>query len=104
MLKEINNQTNEEKYLLALDNGTQSVRALLFDLNGHLVAKSKVDIEPYFSKKPGWAEQDPDYYWQMLAKSCNNLWPELELLKIKKSQIKAVSLTCQRATVVNLDE
>jgi sugar (pentulose or hexulose) kinase len=104
MLKKINNQTNEEKYLLALDNGTQSVRALLFDLNGHLVAKSKVDIEPYFSKKPGWAEQDPDYYWQMLAKSCNNLWPELELLKIKKSQIKGVSLTCQRATVVNLDE
>ncbi len=96
-------QNEDLNYVLALDNGTQSVRALLFDLKGQLVAKSKVDIEPYFSKQPGWAEQEPNYYWQMLVKACNELWPELESLKIKKSQIKAVSLTCQRATMVNLD-
>jgi sugar (pentulose or hexulose) kinase len=101
--KQKTTNTNED-YLLALDNGTQSIRALLFDLKGNLVAKSKVDIEPYFSKKPGWAEQDPNYYWQMLAKACKGLWPKLTLLKIEKSQIKAVSLTCQRATIVNVDE
>ncbi|WP_159820172.1 FGGY-family carbohydrate kinase [Colwellia sp. 20A7] len=92
-----------EKYILALDNGTQSIRALLFDLNGGLVAKSKVDIEPYFSKQPGWAEQEPNYYWQMLTKACHELWPKLDALAIKKSQIKAAALTCQRATMVNLD-
>lgn len=102
-----NNNTqhrDQQNYILALDNGTQSIRALLFDLKGQLVAKSKVEIEPYFSKQPGWAEQEPAYYWEMLAKTCNELWPELELLNIKKSQIKGVSLTCQRATMVNLDK
>ena len=44
---------NQDKpYILAIDNGTQSVRALIFDLDGLLVAKSKVDIEPYFSSEP----------------------------------------------------
>ena len=36
-------------YVLAIDNGTQSVRALVFDLDGQLVAKSKISIDPYFS-------------------------------------------------------
>ena len=94
---------DKQNYVLALDNGTQSIRALLFDLNGQLVAKSKIDIEPYFSTQPGWAEQEPDYYWQMLAKACHKLWPELASLQISKSQIKSVALTCQRATMVNLD-
>ena len=94
---------NKQAYVLALDNGTQSIRALLFDLHGNIVAKSKINIEAYFSKEPGWAEQEPDYYWQMLSKACNELWPKLVQLKIDKSQIRAVSLTCQRATMINLD-
>ncbi|MGV2872583.1 FGGY-family carbohydrate kinase [Colwellia sp. E150_009] len=98
------NHSEQQNYVLALDNGTQSIRALLFDLNGQLVAKSKVDIEPYFSKQPGWAEQDPNYYWQMLIKACHQLWLALEQLHIDKSQIKAAALTCQRATMVNLDK
>ena len=94
---------NKASYLLALDNGTQSIRALLFDLKGKIVAKSKVDIEPYFSKHPGWAEQEPNYYWTMLGQACQQLWPELDKKNIHKSHIKAVALTCQRATMVNLD-
>ena len=46
-------------HILAIDNGTQSVRALLFDLKGNLVDKSQVPLEPYFSEQPGWAEQHP---------------------------------------------
>lgn len=48
--------------LLAIDNGTQSVRALLFDLQGNLIAKSRVPIEPYFSTEPGYAEQHPHVF------------------------------------------
>jgi sugar (pentulose or hexulose) kinase len=59
-------------HLLAIDNGTQSVRALIFDLRGALVAKSQVYIEPYFSTQPGWAEQNPDYYWMRSARRARN--------------------------------
>tara|TARA_R110002124_G_scaffold104248_2_gene253898 strand:- start:1770 stop:3329 length:1560 start_codon:yes stop_codon:yes gene_type:complete len=91
---------NNKDYVLAIDNGTQSVRALVFDLEGELVAKSKVEIEPYFSAQPGWAEQHVEYFWDKLCEACNGLWPQLEF---PRSAIKSVALTTQRATVVNLD-
>jgi glycerol kinase len=47
---------------LALDQGTQSVRAMLFDVDGQLVAKSQQYIEPYFSEHPNWAEQHATYF------------------------------------------
>ncbi len=87
-------------YLLAIDNGTQSVRALVFDPDGQLVAKSQVKIDAYFSAEPGWAEQEPEYYWTMLCEACQELWPQLDF---PKSQIKAVALTTQRATMINVD-
>ena len=67
---------DNNEYLLAIDNGTQSVRAMVFDQNGQLVAKSKVDIEPYFSTQPGWAEQHANYFWDALCRACQALWPE----------------------------
>ena len=84
-------------YVLAIDNGTQSVRAMVFDSDGQLVAKSKVDIEPYFSTQPGYAEQQPDYFWSALCQACQELWPQLNF---PRQNIKAVSVTTQRATVV----
>ena len=46
--------------LLAIDNGTQSIRALVFDPRGNPIAKQRVPIEPYYSTAPGLAEQDPE--------------------------------------------
>ena len=92
---------NKDKdYLLAIDNGTQSVRALVFDLDGQLIAKSKVEIEPYFSDQPGWAEQHVEYFWENVCAACQALWPQLPF---PRTAIRAVALTTQRATVVNLD-
>ena len=54
-------------HILAIDNGTQSVRALLFDPRGNLLAKSRVPIEPYFSTQPGYAEQNPEVFWQAVC-------------------------------------
>ena len=86
--------------ILAIDNGTQSVRALLFDLGGNLIDKVQVHIEPYFSDQPGWAEQKPEYYWESLCQACQQLWQQTE---IPKDAIAGVALTTQRATVVNVD-
>jgi sugar (pentulose or hexulose) kinase len=87
-------------HILSIDNGTQSVRALLFDLKGNLVAKSLVPLEPYFSKAPGWAEQRPEYYWESLCHACQQLWHQTSL---PKEAIAGVALTTQRATMVNVD-
>jgi sugar (pentulose or hexulose) kinase len=87
-------------HLLAIDNGTQSVRALIFDLRGNLVAKSQVYIEPYFSTQPGWAEQDPDYYWDALCQACQELWTKSP---VPQEAIAGVALTTQRSTVINVD-
>ncbi len=90
----------DNQYLLAIDNGTQSVRALLFDQHGVLHAKSKVDIEPYVSREPGWAEQDPHYYWASLCQACQLLWRQTD---IAPDAIAGVSVTSQRATLLALD-
>jgi sugar (pentulose or hexulose) kinase len=50
------------KYFLSIDNGTQSVRAMVFDGQGQLIAKSKIEIEPYFSNQKGWAEQNTQHF------------------------------------------
>jgi sugar (pentulose or hexulose) kinase len=86
--------------LLALDNGTQSVRALLFDLAGNLLARSRVPLVPYRSPHPGWAEQDPDYYWESLCTACRQLLAESG---VSSDAIAGVAVTTQRSTVVNLD-
>jgi sugar (pentulose or hexulose) kinase len=88
-------------HILAIDNGTQSVRALLFDLQGNLVAKSLVPLEPYFSKQPGWAEQYPQYYWDSLCQACQQLWQQADL---PKEAVAGLALTTQRSTVVNVDQ
>lgn len=88
------------QYIFTIDNGTQSVRALLFDLQGNLVGKGKQELEPYFSPEPGWAEQHPDYYWDALKKACDKLWNSVT---IDRSQIIAATVTTQRGTVVNVD-
>ena len=83
-----------EAYVLTIDNGTQSVRALLFDLHGNLVDKARVPIEPYTSPHPGWAEQDPAYFWDNLCAACHKLWAQTS---IPKEAIQGVAVTTQRA-------
>lgn len=88
-----------KELLLAIDNGSQSLRALLFDLNGNLLAKSQIMLE-YNCPQPGWAEQDPKYYWQALCQACQNLWQQPN---VDKNAIAGVAVTTQRSTVINLD-
>ncbi|MFZ3151145.1 MAG: FGGY-family carbohydrate kinase [Anaerolineaceae bacterium] len=87
--------------LLAIDNGTQSVRALIFDLRGNLIAKTQIPIEPYYSKEPGWAEQDVEVYWNAICQACQKLWLQSGVVK---AAIVGVSLTTQRSTLINVDK
>ena len=87
-------------YLLAIDAGTQSVRALLFDLQGHLVDKAQVPITSYQSPQPGWMECAPDAFWQHLCQATQRLWANT---RVPKEAIAGVVLTTQRAVPVALD-
>jgi sugar (pentulose or hexulose) kinase len=87
-------------HVLAIDFGTQSVRALLFDARGTLVAKNRVEVDPYVSDRPGWAEQDPHYMWQSMCDACLGLW---EKSAVPRDAVAGVALTTQRATMVNVD-
>ncbi|HQE91464.1 MAG TPA: FGGY-family carbohydrate kinase [Anaerolineae bacterium] len=89
-----------QPYILAIDSGTQSVRALIFDVHGNLVDGVRVPIEAYTSPCPGWAEQDPEIFWQALCEACQKLWQQTTL---SKAAIAGVALTTQRATVINVD-
>jgi sugar (pentulose or hexulose) kinase len=88
-------------YILAIDNGTQSVRALLFDLHGNLVDKSQVAIDSYQSPRPGWVENDPEVFWQALCQACQHLWANTS---VPKSAVAGVVITTQRATTIALDK
>lgn len=90
-----------ESHVIAIDAGTQSIRAVLIDLKGNIVSIKKTDIESYFSKEPGFAEQDPNYLWQVLADTCKQL---VSNLPVPVESIKGISITTQRSTVVNLDK
>jgi sugar (pentulose or hexulose) kinase len=87
--------------ILAIDNGTQSVRALVFDLKGNLLAKSRVPIESYSTPAPGLSEQDPLIFWKAVCEACQNLW---KISNIKKESIAGVTVTTQRSTLINLDK
>ncbi len=87
--------------LLAIDNGTQSLKALVFDLEGKLLAKQQVHFEAYRSPKPGWAEQDPEMFWESLCLACQRLW---QMQPSLKGRLAGMALTCQRGTVVNVDK
>jgi sugar (pentulose or hexulose) kinase len=83
--------------ILSIDNGTQSLKAMVFDLNGRMLAKSQVAFQPYVAPQPGWAEQEPALFWRTLCEACQRLWRSDPSLK---ASLGGVALTTQRATVV----
>ncbi len=92
---------NKEKYLLSIDCGTQSIRALVFTAGGELVAKTQVPLNSYFSDHSGWVEHHPHQFWDSLCRVCQQLW---SLKTVSPEQIAGVALTTQRATMICVDE
>lgn len=82
--------------VVAVDVGTQSVRALVFDRAGALHGRVQVPLEPPFhAPQPGWAEQDAPVYWRALVQACQGLWQQVD-----PAGVAALALTTQRGTLV----
>ena len=92
----------KEPLILTIDFGTQSVRAGLFNKKGEIVAIEKVKYEPvYNSPKPGYAEQDPYFYIDSLAKATR---PLIEKNKDKVDDILGITMSFFRDSPVILDK
>lgn len=86
--------------ILAFDIGTQSTRALLISSEGRILAKAQKGHHPaYISKKSGWAEQDPEVYYQYMCHVARQL---KESYPKEFCRIEAVTLTTIRCTSVCL--
>ena len=89
-----------KKYILALDEGTTSARAILFDREGHTVAMARHEV-PQIYPHAGWVEQDP---MAIYAAQYASMTECLAGSGIDLSDIAAVGLTNQRETVVVWDK
>ncbi|MBF0239284.1 MAG: FGGY-family carbohydrate kinase [SAR324 cluster bacterium] len=89
-----------DKVILSIDCGTQSLRVLMYSPEGDLLAKEQVQYEPYVSPMPGWAEQDPEIFW-------NSVCTASLALKEKHpewfAKVAGVGVTTQRDSMVNVD-
>ena len=81
-------------YILALDQGTTSSRALLFDADGGIVNIDQLEFSQSFPK-PGWVEHDPNEIWQSQLRAARGV---LAKSKLEGGEIVAIGITNQRET------
>ncbi len=86
-------------YILALDEGTTSARAILFDGNAHEIAVDQVPIPCRFPHD-GWVEQDAEQIWRAQLGAARHA---IEKAEISTSDITAIGITNQRETTVVWD-
>jgi glycerol kinase len=83
-------------YILAIDQGTTSTRAMLFDAEGKPCAQAQRELEQHYPQ-PGWVEHDADEIWQATLDTCRAVLAEL---KLQPRQVAAIGVTNQRETTV----
>ncbi|MDX1327697.1 MAG: glycerol kinase GlpK, partial [Arenibacter sp.] len=89
-----------EKFILALDQGTTSSRAIIFDKKGNIVSTAQKEFTQYFPK-PGWVEHDPIEIWSAQA----GMAAEVVTKKgLSGANIAAIGITNQRETTVVWDQ
>lgn len=88
-----------EKYILALDQGTTSSRAILFNREGQIVHSAQREFPQYFPK-PGWVEQNANEIWGSILAVIATCLSEAG---VKTEQIAGIGITNQRETAVVWD-
>ena len=83
-------------YLLALDQGTTSSRAIVFREDGTVHSMAQQEFGQLYPQ-PGWVEHDPEEIWSSVLATCRSA---LRKAKAKPHVVKAIGITNQRETVV----
>lgn len=89
----------EQKYILALDQGTSSSRAIVFDHEGRICATAQKEFPQHFPK-PGWVEHDPKDIWSSEA---SVIAEAITALGINGLNIEGIGITNQRETTIVWD-
>lgn len=84
------------KYVLAIDAGTSSVRTILYDYYSREVASSQSEFTQ-ITPEPGWLEHDPLEIWNLTKELMNET---IKKANLTPKDIAAIGLACQRSTVV----
>ena len=87
------------KYILALDQGTSSSRALVFDHDGNVCSTAQMEFTQYFPQ-PGWVEHDPMEIW---ASEAAVIAEAISKIGINGKNIAAIGITNQRETTIVWD-
>ena len=89
-----------DKYILAIDQGTTSSRAIIFNQQGEIVTIAQREFEQFFPK-PGWVEHDANEIWTSVI-TC--MAEALRKADIRANQIEGIGITNQRETTVVWDK
>ena len=89
----------QKKHILALDQGTTSSRAIVFDALGQAVSVAQREF-PQIYPRPGWVEHDPDAIWKT---QLNTARRALRLAKLSAGDVAAIGITNQRETTLIWD-
>lgn len=87
-------------YIVALDQGTTSSRAILFNENGEILGVRQKEFTQYFPKS-GWVEHDPEEIWTTQFEVFRSLISDMSL---SPKDIAAIGITNQRETIVVWDK
>lgn len=88
------------QYILSLDQGTTSSRAIVFDKKGQIVSVAQKDFKQHFPKS-GWVEHDPQEIW---SSQSSVMIEALANLGIKAADLAAIGITNQRETTIVWDK
>ena len=88
------------EYILALDEGTTSARAILFDRGANIISIAQHEFTQIYPK-PGWVEHDPIEIW---ANQYSAMTECIAKSGVDPAQIAAVGITNQRETTVVWDK
>lgn len=88
------------KYILAIDQGTTSTRAIIFNEKSEIVGIASKEIKQYYPH-PGWVEQDPNEIWLSVLTVVTQA---LTKAKINADQIIGIGITNQRETTIIWDK
>lgn len=89
----------DKKYILALDQGTTSSRAIVFDHEGQICSVAQKEFQQYFPK-PGWVEHNPNEIW---GSEASVIAEAISTIDITGLDIAAIGITNQRETTIVWD-